>query len=93
MALKDTMNHMKKILEELAHDLHKAETGNKAASQRVRTGSIRLEKCAKVYRKESVVAEKKGGKAPKKAATKAKAKPAKKPAGKKPAAKAPAKRK
>ena len=80
MALKETANHMMKLLETCMRDLHKASGGNKAAAQRVRTGSIKLEKCAKMYRKESIAAEKKGGfkkpskakAAPKKAKGKAK---------------------
>lgn len=59
MALKDTIKKMHALLEELTADLNKAETGNKAAAQRVRTGSITFAKLAKVYRKESVVMEKK----------------------------------
>jgi len=47
-------------LECCVRDLHKANKGNRAAAQRVRTGTIKLEKCAKMYRKESVAAEKKG---------------------------------
>lgn len=70
MALKDTINKMKNLLDDLSKDLDKATGGNKAASQRVRTGSIKLEKVAKVYRKESVAADRKGGKAPKKASAK-----------------------
>ncbi len=73
MALKDTANHLMKLLETCMRDLHKASGGNKAAAQRVRTGTIKLEKCSKTYRKESIGAEKKGGtKKP------AKSKPAKK---------------
>lgn len=92
MALKDTVNAMRNLLGNLTADLEKAEKGNKAASQRVRTGSIKLEKVAKVYRKESVASEKKGG-AKKKAAPAKKA--AKKPVAKKAVAakKAPAKKK
>jgi hypothetical protein len=71
MALKDTVAMLKKLLGELCRDLEKAASGNKAASQRVRTGTIKLDKTAKIYRKESVAAEKKGGKAPKKSSTKA----------------------
>lgn len=60
MALKDTIKQMKELLTDLHHNLEKAaEKGNKAASQRVRTGSIKLEKLAKSYRKESVKEEKK----------------------------------
>lgn len=85
MALKDTINKMKNLLDDLSKDLDKATGGNKAASQRVRTGSIKLEKVAKVYRKESVASDRKGGKAPKKASAKkapAKKAPAKKAAKK-----------
>ena len=60
MALKDTVKTMHTLISALKRDLDKAERGNKAASQRVRTTSIKLEKLAKKYRKESVHAEKKG---------------------------------
>ncbi|MEI6242041.1 MAG: histone [Chlamydiota bacterium] len=60
MALKDVINSMNTQLANLTKDLVKATNGNKAASQRVRTGSIKFEKTAKIYRKESVAAEKKG---------------------------------
>jgi hypothetical protein len=89
MALKDNISTMNTLLANLIKDLAKATNGNKAASQRVRTGSIKLEKVAKMYRKESVSAEKKGvfkkmkqqAHTPKKAPKKEvkKAKPAKKP--------------
>lgn len=63
MALSTTMKKMEAMLEELAHDLKKsAEKGNKAASQRVRTCTIKFAKLAKQYRKESVAAGKKAGK-------------------------------
>lgn len=87
MALKDTTKHMKDLLGNITMDLEKAENGNKAASQRVRTGTVKLEKIAKLYRKESIKNEKttKGTKKPKKTASAgAKAKTA----AKKPAAKA-----
>jgi hypothetical protein len=58
--IKDTIKSMHGLIDSLKNNLVKAEKGNKAASQRVRTGSIRLEKIAKIFRKESVVAEKKG---------------------------------
>lgn len=80
---------MRSLLECIQADLDKAEAGNKAAAQRVRTCSIKLEKAAKLYRKESVKAEKSGG-GKKKAAKKATAKkspPAKKAAKKKAAPK------
>ncbi|MDN3509077.1 MAG: hypothetical protein P0S93_03535 [Candidatus Neptunochlamydia sp.] len=48
---------------DLAMDLRKtSEKGNKAPSQRVRTGTVKFEKLAKQYRKESIAADKKGGK-------------------------------
>jgi hypothetical protein len=80
MALKETVNQMKTLLAHVTHDLEKAVEGNKAASQRVRTATIRLEKVAKTFRKESVSAEKGGRKAGKKSAAKPKAKKAKAPA-------------
>jgi hypothetical protein len=55
MALKQTAAHMMELLEKVYEDLVKAvEKENKAAAQRVRTGSIKLEKVAKLFRKESV---------------------------------------
>lgn len=77
MALKDTYKHMRDLLCQITSDLEKADGGNKAASQRVRTGTVKLEKTAKLYRKESIKTEKatKGQKRPsKKAAAKPKAK-------------------
>lgn len=58
MALKETIKHMRDLLSHIETDLAKAEGGNKAASQRVRTGTVSLEKLAKVYRKESIQHEK-----------------------------------
>ena len=58
MALKDTIKHMRDLLHHIVHDLEKADGGNKAASQRVRTGTVKLEKVAKHYRKESIKGEK-----------------------------------
>jgi hypothetical protein len=92
MALKDNIKHLRELLHNISHDLEKAENGNKAASQRVRTGTVRLEKVAKQYRKESIKSEKQtkgtGRRSGKKAAApkKGKATPAK--AAKKPAKKA-----
>lgn len=81
MALKETVKHLKDLLAQITHDIDKADNGNKAASQRVRTGTVRLEKIAKLYRKESIKTERgtKGTRKPaaKKTAAKAKAKPAK----------------
>lgn len=81
---------MRELLAGISVDLEKSVGGNKAASQRVRTSTIKLEKVAKNYRKESISSEKSGGskrQAQKKAPAKAKAKPAAK-AHHKPAAKA-----
>ena len=87
MALKDTVVAMKKLLGIITKDIEKATNGNKAASQRVRTATIKFEKIAKKFRKESVAAGKK------KKTTKKKA-PAKRKAAKKTTKKkAPAKRK
>lgn len=86
MSLKDTFKQMRELLANITLDLEKAENGNKAASQRVRTGTVRLEKVAKLFRKESISSEKKnkgqkkpaksGGAAPKKAGAASKGKPA-----------------
>ena len=92
MALKETFKHLKDLLSNITSDLEKSEGGNKAASQRVRTGTVKLEKIAKLYRKESISNEKKtkGQKKPTKTTAKkasshhgkpaAKSKPAHKPA-------------
>ena len=58
--LADTINQLHHLLNGMMKDLAKVQRGNKAASQRVRTGSIKLEKVAKVFRKESVQVEKTG---------------------------------
>lgn len=58
MTLKDTISSMRQHLAELSHDLEKAADGNRAAAQRVRTGSIKFARTAKAFRKESVDAEK-----------------------------------
>lgn len=90
MAIKETYKHLKDLLVAITHDLDKAEGGNKAASQRVRTGTVKLEKVAKLYRKESIKTEKqtKGTKKPaKKAAPKKAAAPAKKASAQKAAPK------
>lgn len=88
MSLKDTFKQMRELLTNITSDLEKSENGNKAASQRVRTGTVKLEKIAKLYRKESISSEKKnkGQKKPvakKAGAAATKAKPA--PKGKQPA--------
>lgn len=88
MALKDTVKHLKDLLAQITHDIDKSERGNKAASQRVRTGTVKLEKVAKLYRKESIKTEK-STKGTKKSSGAKKAAP--KAAAKKPAVKAKAK--
>jgi DNA-binding protein H-NS len=85
MALQNTIKSMRALLGAVTSDLDKAENGNKAASQRVRTGTVRLEKIAKLYRKESITSEKGKGGSRKPAK---KAKPAPKAAAAKPKAKA-----
>ena len=82
MSLQDTIKEVRGLLAALTIDLEKAANGNKAASQRVRTGTIKLEKSAKKFRKESIKAEKAGTfkkpHAVKKAHAKVAAKPVKK---------------
>lgn len=73
MALAETIKHVRELLCALSIDLEKAAHGNKAASQRVRTGTIKLEKIAKRYRKESIASEKSGSKKVAKKAAKPKA--------------------
>lgn len=91
MELKHTIDEMRNLLLQITEDLDKADNGNKAASQRVRTGTVKLEKVAKHYRKESIQDEK-HTKGDKKGAKKgaAKSKPKAAPA-KAASAKAPAK--
>ena len=60
MSLRETMNQMNRLLADLAKDLGKSSNGNKSAAQRVRTGTIKLEKIAKLFRKESVASENSG---------------------------------
>ena len=60
MALNETMTQLHSLLAEVVTDLHKVYKGNKSAAQRVRVGTIDLEKIAKRFRKESVSAEKNG---------------------------------
>lgn len=83
MALKDTIQQMRNLLNEIHIDLGKAEGGNRAAAQRVRVNTIRLEKLAKHYRKTSVAEaallprrKKSAKKSAPKASASAKAKPA-----------------
>lgn len=82
---------MKALIEEIAFDLGKSDRGNKAASQRVRTNTIKFAKVAKLYRKESIAEKGKAAGGKKKAAGK-KAGAAKKAAPKKAAPKKVAKK-
>jgi len=54
------MHQLEQLLTSLTKDMIKAHRGNKTAAQRIRTGTIKLEKIGKVFRKESVRAEKTG---------------------------------
>ena len=65
MALKETVVQVRELLSEMSCDLEKAIRGNKMAAQRVRTASVAFTKVAKVFRKESIAAEK-GGRKPSK---------------------------
>lgn len=89
MALKETTAQLNELLENVTQDLEKGSRGNKAASQRVRTGTIKLEKVAKLYRKQSIQNEKK--KTPVKKAAAVKKPVVAKAVAKKPAVKAAAK--
>lgn len=73
MALKTTVEHMKKLLHEIVHDLEKSGRGNKAASQRVRTRTIKFAKVAKDFRKESIAEGRKAVRKTKAAVKKVKA--------------------
>lgn len=66
MALSETMSKLEHLLSNLAKDLMKVARGNKSAAQRVRVGTLRLEKVGKQFRKESVAAAKKPKKKAKK---------------------------
>lgn len=60
MVLRDTIHHMNQLLTDVSRDLGKVAQGNKTAAKRARTGSIKLAKIAKLFRKESIAAEKNG---------------------------------
>lgn len=60
MTLKETMQQLDHLLSNVVRDLTKVHRGNKAAAQRVRVGTIRLERVAKLFRRESVAAERGG---------------------------------
>lgn len=57
MALNETLVQLNFLLTKVVADLSKVHRGNKSAAQRVRVGTIDLEKIAKKFRKESVAAE------------------------------------
>jgi hypothetical protein len=60
MSLKESVQQLDHLLANVAKDLIKVTRGNKAAAQRVRVCTIKLERVAKVFRRESVAAEKSG---------------------------------
>lgn len=60
MALGETLGKLEHLVSVLSKDLSKVYKGNKSAAQRVRVGTLRLEKVGKLFRKESVTAEKSG---------------------------------
>jgi hypothetical protein len=59
MALKTTIERLQALIITLAKDLGKVVRGNLSAAQRVRVATIRFQKLGKLFRKESVAAEKK----------------------------------
>jgi len=59
MAFEKTSADLKQLLEETIADLEKAVAGNKAAAQRCRTKTVKLEKVGKEFRKASIANEKK----------------------------------
>lgn len=71
MSLSETMSKLENLLVGVVKDLGKVGRGNRAAAQRVRVGTLNLEKVGKLFRKESVAAEK-GSKSRKKKAKKRK---------------------
>jgi hypothetical protein len=60
MSLERTINQLHQLLSSISKDMEKVHRGNRTAAQRVRTGTIRLEKVGKQFRKESIRAEKTG---------------------------------
>lgn len=60
MSLKETMHRLNHLLTTITKDLGKVQRGNRTAAQRVRVGTVRLEKIGKIFRKESIAAEKGG---------------------------------
>ncbi len=60
MAFKNTLDDMDRLLHQILKDLDKTAKGNKAAAQRVRKSTIKLEKVGKKFRKESMQAQRNG---------------------------------
>ncbi len=60
MALNDTMQRLHHLIEAVAKDLVKVTRGNRSAAQRVRVGTLHLQKWGKLFRKESLHAERRG---------------------------------
>ena len=58
MPLSDVVDQLTHLLQSISRDIPKVVRGNKTAAQRVRTATIRLEKVGKLFRKESLRAEK-----------------------------------
>ena len=57
MALQDTLHDLQLLVTAVAKDLGKVSRGNRSAAQRVRVGTISLQKVGKLFRKESLQAE------------------------------------
>lgn len=66
MSLTETVGKLEGLLGGLTKDLMKVSKGNRAAAQRVRVGTLRLEKVGKQFRKESMAALKRPKKKAKK---------------------------
>ena len=60
MSLKETIHRLNHLLSAIIKDLGKVQKGNRTAAQRVRVGTVHLEKIGKAFRKESIAAEKGG---------------------------------
>lgn len=58
MSYSETVGYLGDLISSLTKDLSKVHRGNKAAAQRVRVATIKLEKVGKRFRKESVASEK-----------------------------------
>lgn len=65
MSLTATTEELEEILDDILRDLPKFQKGNKTASQRIRTATIRLSKVSKEWRKLSLASERKPSKAKK----------------------------